>query len=198
MIVLGYSFFDDGSDAHKAGADLRDRMLFSLCSIRNPGILRTTDGKPYLTDRPDISFSISHTADLAVCALSFPGTAPSGEWTVMDPSDYAPVVGADAEVLRPADQAERLWKIARRFFHEESLRRLEHREASEIPRIFAEEWTRCESFVKMTGQGFGRGFSELCFDGICSPVTVLSRGEREYVIRLAWREKAKKEENSHG
>lgn len=193
MIVLGYSFFDAGSDAHKAGADLRDRMLFSLCGIRNPGILRTKEGKPYLPDRPEISFSVSHTADLAVCALSFPGTAQSGEWTVMEPSEDAPVVGADAEVLRPADQAERLCKIARRFFPEESLRRLESPEKQEIPRIFAEEWTRCESFVKMTGQGFGRGFADLCFDGVCSPVTVLSRGQREYVIRLAWREKEEKE-----
>lgn len=193
MIVLGYSFFDDDSDAHKAGADLRDRMLFSLCGIRNPGILCTKEGKPYLADRPDISFSVSHTADLAVCALSFPGTVPSGEWTVMEPSAYAPVVGADAEVLRPADQAGRLCKIARRFFPEESLRRLENREKQEMPRFFAEEWTRCESFVKMTGQGFGSGFSELCFDGICSPLTVLSRGEREYIIRLAWREKEEKE-----
>lgn len=193
MIVLGYSFFDAGSDAHKAGADLRDRMLFSLCGIRNPGILRTKEGKPYLPDRPEISFSVSHTADLAVCALSFPGTAQSGEWTVMEPSEDAPVVGADAEVLRPADQAERLCKIARRFFPEESLRRLENPEKQEIPRIFAEEWTRCESFVKMTGQGFGRGFADLCFDGVCSPVTVLSRGQREYVIRLAWREKEEKE-----
>jgi len=198
MVVLGYSFFDAGKDVHKAGADLRDRMLFSLCGICNPGILRTPEGKPYLTDRPEISFSVSHTADLAVCALSFPGTAPAGEWTVMEASDYAPVVGADAESLRPADQAERLCKIAHRFFPNESLCRLKNREPHEIPRIFAEEWTRCESFVKMTGQGFGRGFADLCFDGICSPVTVLSRGEREYVIRLAWREKAKKEENSHG
>lgn len=198
MIVLGYSFFDDGSDAHKAGADLRDRMLFSLCGLCSPGILRTKEEKPYLADRPDISFSVSHTADLAVCALSFPGTADSGEWTVIEPSEYAPVVGADAEVLRPADQAERLYKIARRFFPKESLCRLEHRETSEIPRIFAEEWTRCESFVKMTGQGFGSGFSSLCFDGICSPVTVLSRGEREYVIRLAWREKEKKEAYTYG
>jgi len=197
MVVLGYSFFDAGKDAHKAGADLRDRMLYSLCGIRNPGILRTSEGKPYLADRPDISFSVSHTADLAVCALSFPGTVPSGEWVAAEPTDYAPVVGADAEILRPADQAERLRKIARRFFPKESLRRLEDRETSEIPRIFAEEWTRCESFVKMTGQGFGSGFAELCFDGVCSPVTVLSRGEREYVIRLAWRKNEEKEACSY-
>ena len=33
-------------------------------------IARTAKGKPYFPDRPDLHFSISHTGELSLCALS--------------------------------------------------------------------------------------------------------------------------------
>lgn len=194
MIVLGYTFFGGDTDAHTAGVRLRNRMLRQLCGIETPCVRRLPAGKPVLDDRAEVTFSVSHTDNLAVCAVSFPGTADAGEFLVLDGSAASPEVGADAERIRTAEQAPRLRKIAARFFSPDAAARLTALPDSAVPRAFCEIWTAGESYVKMTGEGFGRGFSALSFDGVKLPMLTLRRGEAEYIVRAAWREDREQEE----
>ena len=74
-----------------------------------------------------------------------------------------------------------------RFFPADRDQQLTDMPDCEIPREFARIWTLCESYVKMTGEGFGSGFSALDFRGIVSPCRTLRFGEKEFIIRAAWR-----------
>lgn len=186
MIVLDWIFFDKETNEHTAGEELRDRMLAAFCGIHDAKIARAPGGKPYLAEHPAVSFSVSHTADLAVCALSFPGTA-EGAHTVLYSGATAPVIGVDAERVRPAADAPRLRRIAARFFSPELAARIAPENDCAYPRAFCAAWTSCESYVKMTGSGFGGGFSALDFGGIVLPQLVLRRGDAEYIVRAAWR-----------
>ena len=187
MIVLGYSYALPGTDMRREAAALRDRMLSSLCGIGSPQIARGKCGKPYLADRSDVFFSVSHTDSLAVCVLSFPGRGDAGGYEVLCDTESAPETGADAELIRQTDQASRMRRLAERFFPQDEARRLADLPDCEIPREFARAWTLCESYVKMTGEGFGSGFSALDFRGVISPCRTLRCGDKEFIIRAAWR-----------
>lgn len=81
---------------------------------------KTTAGKPYLTDRTDVHFNISHSRNYAVCAVS----------------DRP--VGIDIEFIREIDI-----RVIKRFLK------------NCTPENAVSEWTKRESFGKMTGIGIG-------------------------------------------
>ncbi|MBQ8840666.1 MAG: 4'-phosphopantetheinyl transferase superfamily protein [Clostridia bacterium] len=54
---------------HNSAYELLYKMLEELFGIRNPKILKTHNGKPYI-EIDGIHFSISHTDGLVVCAVS--------------------------------------------------------------------------------------------------------------------------------
>ena len=189
MIVLDYVLAAAETEVRHEAAALRDRMLRELCGIDSPVIKRTASGKPYLVNDAGISFSVSHSGRLALCVLSFPGVIHGGRGTVLLDGDASPEVGADAERIRPAEQASRLRKIAERFFPPSEICLLQDVSDADVPRVFARSWTLCESYVKMTGEGFGAGFSALDFAGITSPCLCVRDGEDAYILRAAWRER---------
>lgn len=82
------------------------RVMDAVCPHLLPSMTlhREADGRPFASfegkDAPVLSFSLSHTQDLAVCALCVGHQA----------------VGVDVESLIPSERAE---KIARRFFSED-------------------------------------------------------------------------------
>ena len=189
MIVLDYVLAAAETEVRREAAALRDRMLRELCGIGSPVIKRAEGGKPYLADNAGISFSVSHSGRLALCVLSFPGVIHGGHGTVLLDAEASPEVGADAERIRPAEQASRLRKIAERFFPPSEKSLLQEAADADVPRVFARSWTLCESYVKMTGEGFGAGFSALDFAGIVSPCLRVRDGEDAYILRAAWRER---------
>ena len=87
-------------------------------------------GKPYLVSEPGIHFSLSHSGDWEVCALS----------------DHP--VGVDIERCEPGRR-----DIASRFFHREEVRYLNTVLPSARYDAFYKLWTLKESFVKSTGRG---------------------------------------------
>lgn len=87
-------------------------------------------GKPYLVSEPGIHFSLSHSGNWAVCALS----------------DHP--VGVDIERCEPGRR-----DIASRFFHREEVRYLNTVLPSARDDAFYKLWTLKESFVKSTGRG---------------------------------------------
>lgn len=187
MIVLGHVFLNKNEDLHTAGAALRDRMLAQLCGIPTPEIRMASGGKPYLAGRDDIFFSVSHSGTLAVCALSFPGCAAADGYDVLCEDSAAPEVGVDAEIVRDVSHAPRLRRLAARFFAPDVAARLENLPDDAVPRAFCFHWTACESVVKMTGEGFGRGFSALDFSTVSLRERILCCGDEEYMVRAAWR-----------
>ena len=87
-------------------------------------------GKPYLPQLPDFHFSLSHSGNMALCAVS-------------------PVpVGCDIELPHKFDPA-----IARRFFHKTECAWLFSQPEAEQRDAFFRLWTCKESFIKALGLG---------------------------------------------
>ena len=93
-----------------------------------PDIIRTEGGKPYFKDCPDRHFNLSHSGDLAMCALS---DAP---------------VGVDIEVIRPRKEG-LPWYTFKGEDYERYLALGGDWEA------FYTLWTEVESVIKYTGEG---------------------------------------------
>ena len=93
-------------------------------------------GQPYLADRPEIRFSLSHAGKWALCALS-----------------GAPV-GCDAEETAGENRE----RIADRFFHPEERDALAAEpDPTKRRLLFTRIWTRKESYLKATGKGITLG-----------------------------------------
>lgn len=86
-------------------------------------------GKPFLKDREDIHFSLSHSGHWAVCAIS--------------DAD----VGVDVEVPRCT------MELARRHFHPDELAGLSALDDAARADALNRLWTAKEAFVKMLGRG---------------------------------------------
>ena len=103
---------------------------------------RTPQGKPYLKDRQDVHFNLTH----------------SGPWVAIAWSD-APV-GLDVEVFREKVQCQ---KLARQFFCPDEQAYLQAEPSEELSRFFL-LWTKKESYLKYLGTGLTkslRSFSVL-------------------------------------
>lgn len=112
------------------GAELLLRHALRQEGIKElPPILRDAGGKPRFADCP-WRFSLSHSGELALCALS--------------PCE----VGCDAEQITQADLA-----VAGRYFRREEYEDLLSRSPAEQNRLFFRYWTLKESFLKATGRG---------------------------------------------
>lgn len=106
--------------AQSAGASLLLRRLFGDAEYAYG-----ENGKPYLKDRTDLYFSLSHSDKYAVCAVA----------------DCE--VGIDIEPISPARPA-----VLRRCFTEE-----EQRWIGEDAARFTRLWTMKEAYMKLTGTG---------------------------------------------
>lgn len=98
-------------------------------------LLFSEKGKPYLKDRNDIFFSISHSKRCCVCVIS----------------DRE--IGVDAEEIKPFSQ-----RLAEKVCSENELLKIEN--SPDKAREFTKIWTMKESFIKMTGEGFSHGLKE--------------------------------------
>lgn len=96
------------------------------------------NGKPFFPAHPEICFSLSHSGDLVVCAVS------------------QRTVGADVEEIKPVRESNLF--IARRYFTKEeqdelALTKPDPEKTAFDPSVFTKIWTRKEAYVKMTGEG---------------------------------------------
>ncbi len=107
---------------------------------------RTAAGKPYFPDCPELYFSISHSGAYWACAM---GNVNVG----LDLQEH--VMGKNET---KGEAAARFRKMAHRFFHPT--------EAAFVDRNSYEHfftvWTAREAYVKNTGQGIDKYFSEHC------------------------------------
>lgn len=186
MICLKTDRTRPGESQHEAGIRLRNEMLLSLCGIASPSVTAESGKKPRLTDRKDISFSVSHSGSVVICALSFPGIGTMEDACVIYDGADAPEVGADVERVRQVSHAPRLRRIARRFFPTADAARLDVLPDAAYPRAFCEIWTAMESYVKMTGEGFGRGFAHVDLTSARRVTNVTEADGETYVVSVTF------------
>lgn len=100
-------------------------------------LIRGAHGKPYIKERKDVFFNISHSGEYVLCAFS-------------DTS-----VGVDIE-----KKGKLRLTVARRFFHAEEIQQLENTWGEEKQaELFYRLWSVKESFLKYTGEGLSASFS---------------------------------------
>lgn len=115
-----------------------------------------SNGKPYLKDYPDVHFSLSHSGNVAVLAVS---------------DDE---VGIDVQEFRGFYE-----KIAKRFYHENENKMLEA-VSDPVKReiLFYKIWTCKEGYIKYTGKGMGQDLRSFYYDvklgKVCSEETELA------------------------
>ena len=142
-IFLYITRMDSGRESHE---NLKTAVTKYLCEKKQKtkgmtgeawNISRDKYGKPYLTDRPEIHFSVSHSGSYWVCAVS---DQPVG----LDLQFRSRKGGTGNG--RHSD------RIAERFFHPDENMYIQN--AGD----FYDVWAAKESYVKYTGRGIGEGF----------------------------------------
>lgn len=124
------AFRHDGARRLSLAASLLLVRALGDEGLRAAEIAVTENGKPYLPGLPDFRFSLSHSGDTALCAVS--------------PKE----IGCDIEEPRACDM-----KIARRFFHPAEQEWLFSHPVDEQADAFLRLWTCKESFIKAIGLG---------------------------------------------
>lgn len=133
-------------------------------------------GKPRLDGYPAFCYSLSHSGRWVICGV------------------HSKELGVDIQEMR-------LWssKLAKRFFSEEEYKRLEKADVLQVNQQFFMMWAAKESYVKLTGEGIGKGISQYItsemFDRITDTREYRSADIRiyksipEYIICACTREK---------
>ena len=129
----------NGAESLAAGL-LLDYALreYGLCE-RDMEYIENAHGKPFFKNRPDIKFSLSHSGEYAVCAVSNRSSAG---------------IGIDVEKYGDAKNA---LKIAERYFTAEEYEYVKNHRNPEA--AFFRLWTRKESLLKALGTGISGGLS---------------------------------------
>ena len=144
------------------GAGALLEAALAECGVSSPRFEADENGKPFLPDRDDLFFNLSHSGSKVFCAVS----------------DRA--VGCDVEQIRSAKL-----RIARRYFCEEEYRALlACADEAARDRLFYRYWTLKECFLKATGFGLSLPMNRFCFllDGDSISIRQ-SVDERPYAFR---------------
>ena len=133
--------FDEGKRLSLGAGALLTRALRSAgIEAASADFAEGPHGKPFLPERPDVCFSLSHSGERVLCVLS----------------DLA--CGGDVEQIGRGSPA-----LARRFFTVEENAALSEEASAAgeeaFQRLFARIWTRKESLLKATGDGLSRPLS---------------------------------------
>ena len=144
--------------------------LLLAAGLRNMGIAPDTltlsygqGGKPYLREHPDIFFSLSHSGDRVMCAIS------------------EAEVGCDVEQVKVLNK-----KLAERFFTREEYEAIADLSSQEEQRqLFFRLWTLKESFMKVVGLGLALPLKDFSIDlsGREPRVTQQVNPDRPYYFR---------------
>ncbi len=121
-------------------------------------------GKPYLADEPEVYFSLSHSEDYGICAVS------------------GAEIGCDIEDIKAPNLA-----LAKRCFHPDEYALLQAQpDEDALQDMFYRLWTLKESCIKATGKGMTQPLSSFCIryreDGSICPIEY--EGETYYLREI--------------
>lgn len=147
-VFVFYTPIDQKRDARRTAHAFLKQVLARCTGNRTEAVRFTQSryGRPELapdgTDQP-VRFNLSHTGDLAVCAVTL---------------DHD--IGVDVEHLeRPVNLS-----IADRFFSKQEADVFSRTEASLKQPLFFRFWTLKEAYAKATGRGLAIGLDQFSFD----------------------------------
>lgn len=164
----------------KKEAELGETVLYKLFCAAGiepdmDEILTGIHGKPFLRNRKDVAYNISHSEDVATGIL------------MTEADGYE--VGCDVEMVNGNTSEERYLKIAKRFFTENE--RMNILKAKNGLFEFYRIWSRKEAYIKYTGEGLSRplpSFDVCCGDEINGTVLhtdiICDRLGREYAFSV--------------
>lgn len=155
MVYVAYRSVNAVSVAEQSsiGRDLLYRLAeYVGFPLNSADILIDENGRPYVKDKDEVDFNISHSSSLVVCALSIGGGR----------------VGIDTEPVVSGIPEERMEKFANRYFSREEMGRF-----NDDRSLFSKIWTEKEALLKRSGKGLAglkesnsRGASEsIKFEG---------------------------------
>ena len=133
------------------GAGILLKKGFDNLGLTDKIIIRSKNGKPFVQDRNDVFFNISHSGSMAVCAFS----------------DRP--VGVDIEECKHFDDA----LVERLYNSSEKLQVLSKYKDSSVGYTFL--WTVKESFIKYLGIGLSLDPKTICVD-IDNEISVSCKG----------------------
>ena len=140
------------------------RAILSRYLDTEPSAIRiqaTALGKPFVADTP-VSFNLSHSDALAVCAVTANAQ-----------------IGIDVERVRPVDDAD---SIVARYFAAAEAKQYAAFDRAERPAVFFSTWTRKEAFLKATGMGLQQPLDSFEVDGapaVTSPRLLIASGAQD-------------------
>lgn len=117
------------------------REIAAEHGLSNATLAKTSTGRPYYKDAPEVDFSLAHTSTLAVCAF----------W--QKNAENAPRIGIDAE-KRSAYATDKIYRFALRFFGMHECRYVLN--AKDPQAAFARIFVRKEAYAKYCGNGLGK------------------------------------------
>ena len=140
------------------GVGLLLQKVLALYHMQDSQVFVGEHGKPMIDG---LEFSLSHSGDLVLCAVS------------------DKPVGCDVEWLRTAPK-----DVAVRYFTESEKSYLSDLSSEEYDRAFFRLWTMKESYVKMTGEGMSLPFDSYVISG--TPARVIRDGnvQKCYVCKM--------------
>lgn len=124
-----HSMKQEKSRKQSMGVGLLLQKVLALYHMQDSKVFIGEHGKPMVDG---LEFSLSHSGDLVICAVS-------------DKS-----VGCDVEEIRKAPKG-----VAERYFSDSEQEYLDQFSGEEYDKAFFRIWTLKESYVKMTGEGMG-------------------------------------------
>lgn len=148
----------DHVEASAMGEALLSRGLYELygVSLEKEERAKGKYGKPYLVNRPEIHYNISHSGKYTICAIS------------------GVPVGVDIQKKRITD----VEKVGKRIFPPEEYRKFLMSERKQEE--FFRQWVLRESYLKWTGEGLTKDLRELETEGWHQFIHL----DREYMCAL--------------
>ena len=124
-----HSMKQEKSRKQSMGVGLLLQKVLALYHMQDSKVFIGEHGKPMVDG---LEFSLSHSGDLVICAVS------------------DKPVGCDVEEIRKAPKG-----VAERYFSDSEQEYLDQFSGEEYDKAFFRIWTLKESYVKMTGEGMG-------------------------------------------
>ena len=142
------------------------RQILGGCLQVPPQALTFTagpNGKPAVPGLP-LAFNLSHSGDVAVCAVAAGGQ-----------------LGVDVEMIRPISDAD---DLSSRYFSRDEAREFLRLPATERLHAFFGVWTRKEAFLKATGEGMSRPLDSFVVSVGPAPARLVSGALSELVAAV--------------
>ncbi|MBQ9898738.1 MAG: 4'-phosphopantetheinyl transferase superfamily protein [Ruminococcus sp.] len=162
MLMISMIELDRAAQHAHAHALLRECLKKRNIAYPDAPLCFGENGKPYLAERPDVFFNLSHAKGIAVCLVA------DAE------------CGADCERVRKYRP-----NVARRSFSESERALIGSLPESERDMMFTRIWTLKEAYVKALGTGISYPLSTVSFGFSGSSITSAAAGFdfRQYIIK---------------